>query len=74
VTTELRGLLAIVSRCLADADRQIARQRERIAELKARSQLTVEEEKTLDVMLVVASCMRDSQAMIQLQISALTLH
>ena len=70
----LRGLLVIVNRCIAEAEKQIRNQRQRIDALKTKGQPTVEEEKTLDVMLVVASSMRDSQAMIQLQISGLTPH
>jgi hypothetical protein len=74
VIARLRGLLAIVNRCVAEAEKQIANQRERIDALKAKGQPTVEEEQTLDVMLAVASAMRDSQAMIQVQISGLMPH
>lgn len=65
----LRDLLVIINRCLAEAEKQIGNQRQRIDALKAKGQPTVEEEKTLDVMLTVASSLRDSQEMIQLQIS-----
>jgi hypothetical protein len=74
VIERLRGLLVIVSRCIAEAEKQIAGQRQRVDDLKAKGQPTAQEEKTLDVMLVVASSMRDNQAMIQLQISGLMLH
>jgi hypothetical protein len=65
----LRALFAIVKRCLEEADKEVAKQRERIAELKTKGQTTAEEEKTLDLMLTVSSSMRHSQAMIELQIS-----
>jgi hypothetical protein len=70
----LRGLLGVVRRCVAEAEKQIAKQRQRIDDLKAKGQPTVEEEKTLDVMLVVMSSMKDNQVMIQLQISDLMPH
>jgi hypothetical protein len=71
VIARLRDLLVIVNRCLAEADKQIAEQRQRIDHLKAKGQMTAEEEKTLDVMLTVASSLRDSHMMIQLQITGL---
>ena len=74
VISRLRSLLALVNRCVAEAERQIAKQRQRIDDLKAKGQPTVEEEKTLDVMLTVASSLRDNQVMIQLQISGLVTH
>jgi hypothetical protein len=74
VIERLKGLLVIVNRCVTEAEKQIAGQRRRIDDLKAKGQPTAQEEKTLDVMLVVASSMRDSQAMIHLQISGLALH
>ena len=74
VIPELTDLLAVVNRCLSDAEKQIDKQRGRIDELKAKGEPTIEEEKTLDVMLVVALSMKDNQAMIQVQISALTVH
>jgi hypothetical protein len=74
VVSELKGLLAIVNLCIAEAEQRIAQQRQRIDELKANGQPTVEGEKTLDVMLAVAASMKDNQAIIQLQLSDFTLH
>jgi hypothetical protein len=74
VIPRLKSLFASVDLCIMEAERQIAQQTQRIAELKARGQSTLEEEKTLDVVHVVASSLKDNRAMLQMQIAALTLH
>jgi hypothetical protein len=65
VVPQLKSLLAMVNLCIAEAEQRIAQQRQRIDDLQPKDQPTVDEKKTLDVMLVVAASMRDNQTMIQ---------
>jgi hypothetical protein len=74
VILRLKSLLALVNVCIAESDRQIAQQTERVAALKANGQSSLDEEKTLDVMIAVAASLKDSHAMLQMQIAGLTLH
>jgi hypothetical protein len=62
---ELGGLLAIMNLGVTEAKQQIAQQQGRIQELQKMGLPTLEAQKTLDVMVTVASAMRDHQLMIQ---------
>ena len=65
MTPQLRGLLGIVNLGIAEAEQQIAQQKKRIQQLQAVGLPTLEAEKTLAVMVTVASAMRDNQLMIE---------
>ena len=67
--SRLKGLLAIVGLGIAEAEQQIAKQQKRIRELQTMGLPTTEQEKTLEVMQVLASTMRDNQMMIERLIS-----
>jgi hypothetical protein len=69
VNSRLRGLLAIVSLGIAEAEQQIAQQQKQIRELQTMGLPTTEQEKTLEVIRVLASTMRDNQMMIERLIS-----
>jgi hypothetical protein len=70
----LRSLLAIVNLGIAEAEQQIAQQQKSIHELKMMGLPSVDEEKTLDVMQVLASTMRDNQLIIERLISGEPAH
>ena len=74
MNSQLRGLLAIVKLGIAEAEQQIAHQKKRIRELESMGLPTVEQEKTLDVMHVLASALRDNQLMMERLISGTTEH
>jgi hypothetical protein len=74
VILQLRGLLLIVNQRVAEAEKQIAAQQRRIQELETMGLPAVEEKKTLDVMQVLASTMRDNRLVIEWLISGTTEH
>ena len=74
MNSQLRVLLAIIKQGIAEAEQQIANQRKRIRELQSMGLPIVEQEKTLDVMHVLASTLRDNQLMMERLISGTTEH
>jgi hypothetical protein len=74
VIPQLRGLLAIVNLRIVEVEQQIAQQQKRIHELRTMGLPTVEEEKTLDMIRLLASDMRDNQLMIERLISGSAEH
>ena len=74
MTPPLRGLLAIVSLGIAEGEQQISQQRKHILELQKAGLPTVEQQKTLDVIHVLVSSMRDNQLMIERLMSGATEH
>jgi hypothetical protein len=62
---QLRDLLAMVNLGIAEAEQKIAQGQKRVEELRTMGLPTVEEEKTLDAIRLVASAMRDNQLMIE---------
>ena len=71
MTPQLRGFLAIVS---AEAEQKIAQQQRHIQQLQAMGLPTLEAKKTMDVMLTVASAMRDDQLIIEGILSGTSKH
>jgi protein-disulfide isomerase-like protein with CxxC motif len=65
VIPQFRGLLAIANLGVTKAEQQLAQQQKRIQQLQTTGLPTLEAEKTLDVMVTVASAMRDQQLMIR---------
>ena len=74
MTPPLSGLLAIVSLGIAEGEQQIFQQQKRILELEKAGLPTVEQRKTLDLIHVLVSSMRDNQLMIERLMSGVTEH
>lgn len=61
VIPQFRTLPAIVNLGVTEAEQQLTQQKKRIQQLQTMGLPTLEAEKTLDVMVTVASAMRDRQ-------------